>query len=1031
MLHGFNRQLLGNGHLFALAVVLLLLGGLAALVNLPKQEDPRLTNRFPVVLVSWPGVAPELLESLVIEPLEREIREESAVATIESTATTGLARLSIELGDWVPRDSVPGINGRLRDAVGSVEMPAGIRSFQFIDDRDPVANAGIIALRWAPALADQPIGGLSRAARVLADRIQALPSTDKVDIAGEQREEWLVLVDDQQLAALGIGLQEIRAALGRADVRIAAGAIDDPRGRVSVQVEGAFTDRQRIADVPLRSADGRTVLIGDVARIERGWAEPATELARVNGAPAVLVAAQTQEGSQLTSWAAQVDGIRDRFANEYAGSIIVEQLFDQRNYVQPRLYSLAGNLFAGVLVIIGVIILLMGWRSALVVGIALPLTIGGLMICLALIGVPLHQMSLFGLIIALGLLIDNAIVVVDEVGMLRRAGKPPLQAVREAVSHLGGPLLASTLTTVASFTPIMLLPGPAGEFIGTIAVSVNISLLLSFVISLTLIACWAARWSPPEGSSGRWWQHGLQPSRLQAVSARGLSWLLRRPVATLSLVLAISLAGLFQARHLGGEFFPAADRDVFQIRVWLPSGAAIEETDEAVRELDAVLADSDGVIARWWQMGRSFPPVYYNQLSDVDDQAFYAQGIVQAADGAAAYGLVRSLQGRLSAAVPRAQVVVSAFGQGPPVVAPVVFRLLGPDLNTLRQWGERYRQVMAAHPDVLTTRATQLGGAPELAVAVDEVAALDVGYRSADIADRLRIRLDGARSALVFEGVQDIPVRVRLAESDVGGLADMVLPTPAGAPLPLAAISSISYQPALGSLTRRNGERSNELLAWIDRGALAPEVSEDILAEFAAAGLELPPGYRLQIAGDSAESGEATGNLAAFAPVLVVFMAGVLILAFRSVLLAGLLGSVAVGAIGFGLLALRIADYPFGFNPLLGLAGLIGLALNDSIVVLAAIRADPEARAGVLPAVVRATLSCSRHVIATTLTTIGAFLPLLVDGGAFWPPLAVVIAGGVLGASLLALLWVPAGYLILVRLFSGLKRTDTQDPVAT
>jgi multidrug efflux pump subunit AcrB len=149
------------------------------------------------------------------------------------------------------------------------------------------------------------------------------------------------------------------------------------------------------------------------------------------------------------------------------------------------------------------------------------------------------------------------------------------------------------------------------------------------------------------------------------------------------------------------------------------------------------------------------------------------------------------------------------------------------------------------------------------------------------------------------------------------------------------------------------------------------------------------------------------------------------------VLLAGLLGSVAVGAIGFGLLALRIADYPFGFNPLLGLAGLIGLALNDSIVVLAAIRADPEARAGVLPAVVRATLSCSRHVIATTLTTIGAFLPLLVDGGAFWPPLAVVIAGGVLGASLLALLWVPAGYLILVRLFSGLKRTETQDPVAT
>ena len=269
--------------------------------------------------------------------------------------------------------------------------------------------------------------------------------------------------------------------------------------------------------------------------------------------------------------------------------------------------GLATNLFLGVLVIMAVIVVLMGWHSALVVGVALPLTIGGLFMTLAFFGVPLHQMSLFGLIIALGLLIDNAIVVVDEVAHQRQKGCDAFTAVRQTVSHLGAPLLASTLTTVASFTPIMLLPGPAGEFIGTIAVSVNVSLLISLFLSLTLIACWSARWSAKASSTSRWWRTGIQPKAIQSSSARGLTWLLRRPSAALLLVLSLSVVGLFQARHLGGQFFPAADRDVFQVRLWLPSGSAIEQTEAMVAEVDQLIAQEDGVTHRWWNVGSSFP----------------------------------------------------------------------------------------------------------------------------------------------------------------------------------------------------------------------------------------------------------------------------------------------------------------------------------------------------------------------------------------------------------------------------------------
>ena len=591
MLHRFNRQLLTNPHLFGLVLVLLIAGGLAAFSSLPKQEDPRLTNRFPLVLAFWPGAEPELLESLVIEPLEREIREESAVAIIESSATNGLAKIAIELGDWVDLDAVPRINGRLRDAVAAVTLPSAVQQLQFIDDRDPVAYSAIIALRFPQSGTrldpeSQAIGNLSRAARVLADRLQGLAASDQIDIFGNPSEEWVVICDDEQLAARGLTIGQVITALQQADVRVAAGAIDDPTGRVPVQIHGAFATRDRILTVPvdLRSASQRdqlqeTVRIGDIARVERTWQQPFNSLGLVDGEPAVLIAAQLQEGQQLSNWAAQVDRIVATFQQEYVGSLIADQIFDQRDYVEPRLNSLFNNLLLGIASIYIVMVVLMGWRAALVVAGALPLTIGGLFMMLAILGVPLHQMSLFGMIIALGLLIDNAIVVVDEVNQLRREGATIIEAVQRAVSHLGGPLLASTLTTVASFTPIMLLPGPAGEFVGTIAVSVNVSLLLSLTISLTIIACWAAHWSRSKsmpksktrsqqqssnnalddsasgGAARSFLRDGVSGAAAHRWATGLLTRLYRRPLFSLTLIAALSAVGLLQAKHLGGQFF--------------------------------------------------------------------------------------------------------------------------------------------------------------------------------------------------------------------------------------------------------------------------------------------------------------------------------------------------------------------------------------------------------------------------------------------------------------------------------------------
>jgi multidrug efflux pump len=579
---------------------------------------------------------------------------------------------------------------------------------------------------------------------------------------------------------------------------------------------------------------------------------------------------------------------------------------------------------------------------------------------------------------------------------------------------------------VLSFAPILLLQGNVGEFVGTIGTTVVISLTVSLALSLTVVTALA----------------GLLPLRAVANAAsptigdavaptgwRRLPAHLRRPRLLLLATLLPPLLGFALTPTLRDQFFPAADRDQFQVEIWAEGGASLQQTTDLMQRADAALRRDEQVTQTFWVAGQSVPSVYYNQLLEQDDAPFYAQGVVVARDVASAKELVRRAERELPALLPEAHVVVRPFIQGPPIAAPVVLRLVGDELARLIAGGDAVRAVMAATPGVLHTRASIPAALPVAELRFDEAALRQLGLSTEQAAQQLRAQLGGMPAGEVLEGTERIPVLVQGPvdeRTDPARLASATLvaagPTTTFA-TPVAAVADLAVEARIPAITRRNGERCNELLGFVGADTLPIEVLASVQANLRASGFKPPPGTRLELGGDAEESAAAAEQLVRYVPLLATVTMATLILAFRSLAIALLLGVVGVLSAGYGLLSLWLAGYPLGFNPLIGLAGLVGVTFNDSIVVLASIRADAVARTGEATAMARVIRGCLRHVLATTLTTAVGFVPFVVfSGGDFWPPLAVVLAGGVLGATPLALVFVPQAYAWLVRRMPSLVR---------
>ncbi|MEM1452076.1 MAG: efflux RND transporter permease subunit [Planctomycetota bacterium] len=1005
--------------LLTLTLLLILTAGFASFQLLPRAEDPELTARNASIFTAFPGADAERVEALVTDVIEDMLAEFEEIKEIKSASRAGLSTIAIELLDSVYE--VEEVWSRVRDDLGDVraELPAGATEPDFVEF-ELSAYTLMVGLTWT--LDSEPERAiLGRIAEDLADDLRAVPGTHDVVLHGEPKEEVLVELDPGKVAALGLDARSIAAAISRSDAKVAAGEIYGSRNDLQLEVSGEIDSLERICDIVIDrdTRGGAFVRIGDIATVTKAERTPQPSIALIDGEPGIVVSARMETGRRVDIWADRATEVTRKAIADLPHGVRGEVLFDQSGYTESRLSDLVFNFLLGAGLVMIVIFFTMGWRSALIVGSALPLTTLMVLQGLRTFDVPLHQMSVTGMIIALGLLIDNAIVVVDEVRQRLQSGETRADAVSHAVKHLAVPLLGSTLTTCMAFGPIALMPGAAGEFVGPIAISVILAVASSFFLALTLTPALAGhldRLFPVQGKDG-FANRGLYSLRLDRVYSRGLAFLYRRPVLGVGVALVFPLVGFLAAPRLPEQFFPPADRDQFNVQFYLDPTASIEATEDMANRARAIALAHPRVDRVHLFVGESGPKYYYNLVESQRDAAFYAQALIQLDGPSDSIGVVREVQAALDRELSDAVVLAQQIEQGPPFDAPVELHLYGPDLAGLREIGEQLRLILTEVPEVTHVKSTLDGGAPKLRVKLDEEVTRMAGIDNLGVADALQLGLDGAPGGSLIEATEELPVRVRMREEarkDVERVGTLEIATATGW-TNLASLGTLELVPETASIAHRNRRRVLTTQGFVEAGTLPSQVLGDFLAELEARDLELPRGYELEVGGESAKRDEAVGNLAGSAALLLVLMAASLVLTFNSFQLAGVIGMVGFLSVGLALAAVATYGAPFGFMTIVGAMGLVGIAINDSIVVLAALREDSGSRAGDVDATVGVVRRASRHVISTSLTTMAGFAPLIIAGGGFWPPLAVAIAGGVAGATLIAVTLVPTLHRVVAR----------------
>ncbi|MEO8270204.1 MAG: efflux RND transporter permease subunit, partial [Aureliella sp.] len=541
-------------------------------------------------------------------------------------------------------------------------------------------------------------------------------------------------------------------------------------------------------------------------------------------------------------------------------------------------------------------------------------------------------------------------------------------------------------------------------------------------------------------------EHGLRSNWLESAYARMVTWLVSHPWFGVSVGCILPLAGFVAATQLNEQFFPPADRDQFYVELELSPGTSLARTEQVASEVDRVLRAEKRIEHTSWFLGESAPAFYYNIISRRKNSPNYAQAIVTLDDNARPLELIRSLQRRLDEQFPESRLLVRQLEQGPPFDAPVELRLFGNDLEQLKTLGEDLRVLATQIPDVLHARTALSDIRPVATVSVDARQADWAGLSESEVGEQLFARLEGLPAGSIIEQVEEIPVRVRMAGSQDHSLeqlaaAGLFVTTPpnqlaqssvnqplagvsspasnrslgpqAPQTIPIRSVSTIALNPQRAVITRFNGRRINEVQGFITAGTLPSKVLHQLEERIADSDFELPPGFTLEHGGEASERDAAVGRLLANVSVLAVGMVAALVLALASFRLTLIIGLVAMLSIGLGMGALWLFGFPFGFMAIIGTMGLVGIAINDSIVVVAALSDDLQARSGDTAAITRRVLEVTRHVLATTATTVVGFLPLLLGGGDFWQPLAVCIGAGVIGATLISLTLVPSAFRLL------------------
>jgi multidrug efflux pump subunit AcrB len=990
-------------------IILISVAGIVAFFKLGRAEDPPFTVKSMTVITAWPGATAQEMQDQVAEPLEKRMQELRWYDRTETYTRPGLAFTTVTLLDSTPPAEVPEqfYQARKKLSDEAANLPPGVIGPLVNDEYSDVTFA-----LFAVKAKGQPERLLVRDAEGLRQRLLHAPGVKKVNIIGEQSQRIYISFSHDRLATLGVAPQDIFAALNGQNVLTPAGSIDTAGAQVFIRIEGAFDKLQKIRDTPI-VVQGRTLKLSDVATVERGYEDPATFQIRNNGEPALLLGVVMRDGWNGLNLGQALD---KEVASINAGlplGMSLTKVTDQAVNIHSAIDEFMVKFFVALLVVMVVSFVSMGWRVGIVVSAAVPLTLAGVFVVMAATGKNFDRITLGSLILALGLLVDDAIIAIEMMVVKMEEGYSRVQASAYAWSHTAAPMLSGTLVTAIGFMPNGFARSTAGEYTSNMF---WIALIASWIVAVVFTPYLGVKLLPDiakieGGHAAIYNTANYQRFRRFLVRVVQRKWMVAGVVVA---SFAVAVMGMSVVKK---QFFPTSDRPEVLVEVQMPYGTSIEQTAAATAKVEAWLAKQPEAKIVTSYIGQGAPRFYLAMSPELPDPSF-AKIVIRTNDE----GQREALKFRLRKAIaeglaPGAQVRVTQLVFGPYSPYPVAFRIMGPDTDTLRAIAAQVEGVMSASPKMRTVNTDWGPLVPTLHFTLDQDRLEALGLTSSSVAQQLQFLLTGIPVTHVREDIRSVEVVARSAGDvrlDPDRISAFTLVGAAGQRVPLSQVGKVDIRMEDPILRRRDRTPTITVRGDIAEGLQPPDVSTAMLAQLQPIIAKLPDGYRIEESGAIEEAGKATKALVPLFPIMIALTLLIIIFQTRSIAATMMVFATSpLGLIGV-VPTLLLFNQPFGINALVGLIALSGILMRNTLILIGQI--EQNTREGMTPfhAVVEATIQRSRPVILTALAAMLAFIPL--THSVFWGTLAYTLIGGTFAGTILTLVFLPAMYSIWFRI---------------
>lgn len=993
-------------------ILLISVGGVLSFFKLGRAEDPAFTVKVMTIVTAWPGATAQEMQDQVAEKLEKRLQELRWYERSETYTRPGLAFTTLTLLDSTPPAEVPEEFYQARKKISdeAKTLPAGVIGPMVNDEYADVTFA-LFALKAR----GEPQRLLAREAETLRQRLLHVPGVKKVNILGEQTERIYVEFSHDRLATLGVAPQDIFAALNAQNVLTPAGSIETRGPEVFVRLDGAFEQLDAIRDTPV-IVKGRTFKLADIATVTRGYEDPATFVIRSGGEPALLLGIVMRDGWNGLDLGKSLESEVGAINAEMPLGMSLTKVTDQAVNIASSVDEFMIKFFVALLVVMVVCFVSMGWRVGIVVAAAVPLTLAAVFLVMAATGKNFDRITLGSLILALGLLVDDAIIAIEMMVVKMEEGYSRIKASAYAWSHTAAPMLAGTLVTAVGFMPNGFAQSAAGEYTSNMFWIVGIALVTSWVVAVVFTPYLGVKLLP-ETKTVEGGHTALYDTPRYHRFRRVLGQVIARKWLVALLVIGLFVAAILGMAVVKKQFFPISDRPEVMVEVQMPYGTSISETERATAKVEAWLAQQDDARIVTSYIGQGAPRFFLAMSPELPDPSF-AKIIIRTDNPEARESLKLRLREAIAAGLaPEARLRVTQLVFGPYSPFPVAYRVSGPDPQVLRRVAGEVEQVMRASPLMRTVNTDWGTRTPVLRFRLQQDRLQAMGLSSSAVAQQLQFLLSGVPVTAVREDIRTVQVVARAAGDvrlDPARLGDLTLVGAQGQRIPLSQVGDLEVQLEEPLMRRRDRVPTITVRGDIAEELQPPDVSTAVLQQLQPIIQRLPAGYRIVQAGAIEESGKAMAAMLPIFPLMIALTLLIIILQVRSmaamimVFMTSPLGLIGVVP------TLILFQQPFGINALVGLIALSGILMRNTLILIGQIHQNEQDGLPPFQAVVEATVQRARPVILTALAAVLAFIPL--THSVFWGTLAYTLIGGTLAGTVLTLVFLPAMYAIWFRI---------------